>query len=134
MWRQSILKYTANIISKMVTKDWLINKFRLCRLRHTLNVFRFLYLVIATGVVCHGFINSYEKMREQRVLLKEEILVLDKMRYPSITFCYKYKHGSKEAVRNYYPYLFEKAKHEGTDIYLISCRVYLLWGVRVKQY
>ena len=102
----------------MVTKEWLINKFRICRLRRTLNSVRLLYLVIATGVVCHGFINSYEKMRGQHVLLKEEILVLDKMRYPSITFCYKYKHGSKEVVRNYYPYLFKKAKQEGKPMHL----------------
>ena len=65
-------------------------------------------------MVCKGFYNGYEKFKAENVILKEEIHDFDKMRYPSITFCYKYKHGSKHATTNYFPYLYTKAKQEGT--------------------
>ena len=41
---------------------------------------------------------------------------LDKMKYPSVTFCYKFKHGSKDVVQNYYPFLFEVAKQKGNFV------------------
>ena len=57
-------------------------------------------------------------MVAENVLLKQEVHDLDKMRYPSITFCYTYKHGSKHASTNYLPYFYEKAEQEGRQMVL----------------
>ena len=100
----------------MVTKEWFTYSFGRCTTRRILNFIRLIYLVTATVIVGNGFYNSYNKMKEANVLVKEEIHVLDKMRYPSITFCYKYKHGSKLALTNYYPSLLKKGRHKGKAI------------------
>ena len=97
-------------------KNGQVNTLRSCSMR-MIKFVRILYLVIAVVITCNACFKSIRKMKEANVLSNEETRVLDHMRYPSITFCYKYKHGSKHAVRNYLPYIFEKGKQEGNDIY-----------------
>ena len=73
----------------------------------------FVYLLLALGFVCHGFYRTILKMADEQVLIREAQLVPDKIKYPSITFCYKYKHGSKDAFGTYYKRFFEKWKKSG---------------------
>ena len=53
------------------------------------------------------------KMMSQDVFTRREVKVAEKLRYPSVTFCYKYKHGSKRVFDNYLPRLYEQAKKNG---------------------
>ena len=74
---------------------------------------RCMYVVIAAMVVCHGFYNAYQKMMTEDVSTRHENKAVDKLRYPSLTFCYKYKHGSKQVFDNYLPRFYEQAKTNG---------------------
>ena len=74
---------------------------------------RCMYVVIAAMVVCHGFYNAYQKMMTEAVLIRHENQAVDKLRYPSITVCYKYKHGSKLVFDNFLPRFYEEAKRKG---------------------
>ena len=53
------------------------------------------------------------KVTEKTILIRKELVNEEKYRYPSITFCYKYKHGGKDVFMNYYPRVYEKWKKEG---------------------
>ena len=53
------------------------------------------------------------KVNQSHILINEEVVVAEKYTYPSITFCYKYKHGGKDVLKNYYPSLFDKWKKLG---------------------
>ena len=107
----------------MVEVNGQVNTLRSCSMR-MLKFVRILYLVIAVVITCNACFKSIRKMKEANVLSNEETRVLDHMRYPSITFCYKYKHGSKRAEENYLPYLFENGKHEGNKVSFIH-KLYL---------
>ena len=80
---------------------------------------RWMYIAIASLIVIRGFYNGYEKMKRGDVLSREVRLVFNKMRYPSITFCYKYKHGSKKVSDIYLPKHYEKAKETGEESIII---------------
>ena len=95
-----------------------ISKSYSCTLSQIFHFARLLYVVAASVIVCHSIYNGYKKMKAETVLVKSEIQDFDQMRYPSITFCYKYKHGLKHATVNYFPYLYEKAKQEGTPRFI----------------
>ena len=75
---------------------------------------RYIYILIAVVVVCLGFYNAYQKMISQDVFTRREVKVAEKLRYPSVTFCYKYKHGSKRVIDNFLPRFYESAKDQGT--------------------
>ena len=87
--------------------------YKTTKLGIVINFVRCVYVVVATIIVCRGFYHAYEKFRSEDVSTRQEYNSVDKLRYPSITFCYKYKHGSKRAFDNYLLRLAKKAKHEG---------------------
>ena len=71
------------------------------------------YIIFASCLVCHAFYKAVKRMNAGNVLVKEEVRVLPKIKYPSVTFCYKYKHGSKEAIQTYKSYFSEEWKKSG---------------------
>ena len=88
-------------------------KTNFCNLRFILDGARFLYLVIAIVVVCRGFHKAYMKMIEEDLSYRQEIQFNKTMRYPSVTFCYKYNHGSKKVMDNYFSEFYEKSRNNG---------------------
>ena len=84
-----------------------------CSFQNVLHIFRMIYVAIGTVVVCYGFQSGYKKFMSHNIVIKEQVYSVDKMRYPSITFCYKFKHGSKDVIQNYYPFLFQMAEQQG---------------------
>ena len=99
-------------------KIWFIssisNSTQLVQFKTLKNVVRGIFLIFGMTVVLYGFYGTMREVNQMKVLLQEEVEIKEKYLYPSITFCYKYKHGGKEALRNYYPFLFEKWKDQGT--------------------
>ena len=87
--------------------------YKTTKLGAVINFVRCVYVVVAAVIVCRGFYHAYEKFKSEDVSTRQEYNSVDKLRYPSITFCYKYKHGSKRAIDNYLPRLAEKAKNKG---------------------
>ena len=71
------------------------------------------FLFFGIGFVLYGFYGTMVKVNQSHILMSEEVVVKEKYTYPSITFCYKYKHGDKNVLKNYYPSLFDKWKHLG---------------------
>ena len=71
------------------------------------------FLIFGIGFVLYGFYRTMLKVSQQNILIAEEVVVKEKFTYPSITFCYKYKHGGKDVFRNYYPSLYNKWKKSG---------------------
>ena len=71
------------------------------------------FLIFGIGFVLYGFYRTMLKVSRQNILIAEEVVVKEKFTYPSITFCYKYKHGGKDVFRNYYPSLYNKWKKSG---------------------
>ena len=78
------------------------------------NVVRGIFVTFGMIVVLYGFYGTMREVNQMKVLLQEEVEIKEKYLYPSITFCYKFKHGGKEALRNYHSFLFEKWKDQGT--------------------
>ena len=78
-----------------------------------------MFILFGTGFVCYGFYKTMLKVHKGNVLIREEVRVKHKYTYPSITFCYKFKHGTKDVLRNYYPYLYNKWKNSGMFYYII---------------
>ena len=74
---------------------------------------KIVYVMFAVCFVSQSFYKIVENMSEGNVLVKEELRVLPKIRYPSLTFCYKYVHGSKHAIQTYNSYFIEKWKGSG---------------------
>ena len=99
-------------------KIWFIssisNSTQLVQFKTLKNVVRGIFLTLGMIVVLYGFYGTMREVNEMRVLLQEEVEIKEKYLYPSITFCYKFKHGGKEALRNYHSFLFEKWKDQGT--------------------
>ena len=84
-----------------------------CNTRFILDWARRLYLSIAIVVVSKGFYSGYNKLIEEDISYRQENKVFEKMRYPSVTFCYKYNHGSKKVMDNYLPMFYEIAQKNG---------------------
>ena len=74
------------------------------------------FVIFGIVYVIYGFIKTMQKFQEGNVNIKEEVISQKKYRYPSVTFCYKYKHGTKDVLHNYYPDLYEKWKNSGKPI------------------
>ena len=74
---------------------------------------RYLYVGLAFALVGNGFYNAYDKMRTEDVSTRQVYHTSEQRRYPSITFCYKYNHGTKRAIDNYLPKIYENAKSRG---------------------
>ena len=79
-------------------------------------ILRNIYVIFGIMVVCYGFYNTMSKAKEGNILMSDQVHVLTKYIYPSVTFCYKFKHGSKSAIENYYPYIYEQGKTSGIPI------------------
>ena len=91
-----------------------IRKRSCCSLSTILKVARVSYVLIAAVFVGRGVYYGYQEMIKGDILSRQEHKVFDKMRYPSVTLCYKYNDGSKEAMLNYLPIAYEAAKHGGS--------------------
>ena len=78
-----------------------------------MSIIRYVYVAIALGLVANAFYNEYEKMISEDVSRRQEYHTSEQRRYPSITFCNKFKHGSKLAFETYLPKLVEKARDHG---------------------
>ena len=81
---------------------------------------RIMFVLFGIGYVLYSFTRTLQKYKEGNVLAKQETKYFDKYRYPSITFCYKFKHGSKDVMNNYYPSLYKKWKATGISIWTDS--------------
>ena len=86
------------------------------------------FVIFGIVYVMYGFIKSMQKFQEGNVNIKEEVISQKKFRYPSVTFCYKYKHGTKDVLHNYYPDLYEKWRKSGNAIF-ISHLIHIYQGV-----
>ena len=99
-------------------KIWFIssisNSTQLVQFKTLKNVVRGIFVTFGMIVVLYGFYGTMREVNQMKVLLQEEVEIKEKYLYPSITFCYKFKHGGKEALRNYHSFLFEKWKDQGS--------------------
>ena len=87
------------------------------KLNSIITLIRYVYVVIAVGLVCNAIYKEYDKMVTEDVSRRQEYHTSKQRRYPSVTFCYKFKHGTKQVMDNYLPKFVEKAKNNG--MYLI---------------
>ena len=71
------------------------------------------FVIFGVVYVLYGFAKTMQKFKAGNVLVKEEIFYPQKYVYPSITFCYKYKHRGKNIINAYFQDLFEKLKQSG---------------------
>ena len=74
---------------------------------------RIAYLIFAAVFVCHGLYNTILKVQNQHISVASGVDVVSKFKFPSVTFCHKYKHGSKNALLTYSNKLFGKWKNSG---------------------
>ena len=58
---------------------------------------RIVYIGIAIYYVCYGYYTTILMAKEANLMVKDEVSVLEKYRYPSLTFCYLYKHGLRNS-------------------------------------
>ena len=71
------------------------------------------FVIFGVVYVLYGFAKTMQKFKAGNVLVKEEVFYPQKYVYPSITFCYKYKHRGKNIINAYFQDLFEKLKQSG---------------------
>ena len=76
---------------------------------------RIMFILFGIGFVFYGFYRTMVKVNQGNVLIREEVHAKQKHIYPSITFCYKFKHGTKDVLRNYYPLLYKKWQKSGKE-------------------
>ena len=88
------------------------------------------FLFFGVGFVLYGFYGTMVKVNQSHILINEEVVVEEKYTYPSITFCYKYKHGGKDVLKNYYPSLFDKWKKLGKLIMFIPIQFKYIKGLK----
>ena len=82
-------------------------------IKKVINAIEIVYILFAMGLLSYEFCEIIEKMNEGNILVKEEVRVLPKIKYPSVTFCYKYKHGTKLAIHTYNYHFTENWKRSG---------------------
>ena len=82
-------------------------------LQHIVKVVRIAYLIVAIVFVANGLYLTLRKVKQQNVNVRFGINHISKVKFPSVTFCYKYKHGGKDAILAYRDQLFEKWKESG---------------------
>ena len=96
--------------------NWISN-LRLCSSSNVLTCIltfvRFLYIGVAICFVCFGYYETMLIAKQGNRHVKEEVTVLSKYRYPSITFCYVFKHGGKDVWSLYFRHFIEKWKQSG---------------------
>ena len=88
-------------------------KVRKASLSFIISVVRCIYVLVAAAIVCRGFYHAIEKFISEDVSTRQEYHTIERRRYPSITFCYKYKHGTKRVIDNYLPKFRNRAREKG---------------------
>ena len=79
-----------------------------------------IYILFGLTFVCHGFYKTIAKLADEQVFMRDVQLGPDKVKYPSVTFCYKYKHGGKDVFGTYSQKFYEKWKKSGKILLLIQ--------------
>ena len=87
-------------------------------------VIKGIYIFFAMSFVCHGFYKTTMKLTDEQILIKEVQLDPKKVQYPSVTFCYKYKHGGKDVFGTYYRKFYWKWKKSGECGFAMTIIVY----------
>ena len=85
-------------------------------LQQIVKVVRLAYLILAVVLVCRGLYETFTKVQEQAINVRAERKLVSSIKFPSVTFCYKYKHGTKEVMSAYSHQLFDKWKESGRFI------------------
>ena len=95
--------------------------------RILLKCIRLTYIGGAICFVCYGYYTTILLAKEGTLLVKDEVKILPKYRYPSVTFCYVFKDqicntcpnpkGEKHVWFLYYQSNMEKWKHSGKQGY-----------------
>ena len=95
-------------------------------LKWVLNIIRCFYIGAAIYFVCFGYYTTVMMAKEGYRNVQEEVNVFQKLRYPSITFCYVFK-DSDEGMQTrtkyvwtlYYRYLVKTWKKSGKECFVI---------------
>ena len=82
-------------------------------LQQMVKVVRIVYVVVAIVCVGKGLYQTLIKVQKENVNIRSGIDHESKIKFPSVTFCYKYKHGGKDAILAYHNQLFEGWKESG---------------------
>ena len=82
-------------------------------LQQIVKVIRLAYLLLAVLLVCQGLYKTLIKVRQQKVNVRHERKLVSSIKFPSVTFCYKYEHDTKDVMSAYSHQLFEKWKESG---------------------
>ena len=102
-----------NIIRMMISTTS-----RISVLKFVLKFVRLLYIGGAMYFLCFGYYTTIMMAKERYRNVKEEVEVLPKYRYPSLTFCYGFKdsgnhYSGKYVWKLYYRNLMKKWKQSG---------------------
>ena len=85
-------------------------------LHQIVKVVRLAYLILAVVLVCRGLYVTITKVQQQAINVRAERKLVSSIKFPSVTFCYKYKHGTKGVMSAYKYQLFDKWKESGRFI------------------
>ena len=77
---------------------------------------RIIFVLVSIVYVLYSFSRTLQKFNEGNTFAKQETKYFEKYRYPSVTFCYKFKHGSKVVKNNYHPSLYKKWQATGMSV------------------
>ena len=81
---------------------------------------RIAFVLFGIAYLLYSFTKTMQRVKEHHILVKDEVLSPLKYKYPSVTFCYKYKHGNKDVLNNYYPELYSKWKQSGNGSFILD--------------
>lgn len=89
-------------------------------LKWVLRIIRCLYIGFALYFVCFGYYTTVMMAKEGYRNVQEEVKVFEKLRYPSITFCYVFKENQESMQTStkyvwalYYRHLIKTWKDSG---------------------
>ena len=82
-------------------------------LQQVVKFVRLAYLLLAVALVCQGLYVTLAKVRQETVSVRDERKLVSSIKFPSVTFCYKFKHGTKEVMSAYSHQLLDKWKQSG---------------------
>ena len=83
------------------------------KLKISSKAIKIVYILFASCLLCYGFYSTIQTLIDGNILVKEQVRVFPDIKYPSVTFCYKYRYGSKNAMQAYNLYFDEKWKKSG---------------------
>ena len=92
-----------------------------------IKIIRAVYIGCAVVFVCYGYYTTILLANEGTLLVKDEVKVLKKLLYPSVSFCYKFKGSyhnrssdptqAKKIWMLYYRHYVEKWRNSGKNIF-----------------